>query len=148
MAVTYILNSILKPIRCALILYLTDWKLDWNAVLFLVVLYYGIRSPLSSLLCFITVLHTGWSGLKIWRLRPKIFKVSLLVSDALALVEPTGPTVGFLLLQHFSYFLPSSPHRCFISGFVWFFGSRRCCTDELGTLHTDWTNVLCIPRQK
>ena len=29
-----------------------------------------------------------------------------------------SPSVGFLLLQHFSYFLLSSPHRCFISVFV------------------------------
>ena len=26
-----------------------------------------------------------------------------------------SPTVGFLLLQHFCYFLLSSPNRCFIS---------------------------------
>ena len=28
----------------------------------------------------------------------------------------------------------------FMGFFLW------CCTDELGTLHADWTNVLCIPR--
>ena len=36
----------------------------------------------------------------------------------LALVGPTGPTVGFLLLQHFSHFLLSISHGCFISVFV------------------------------
>ena len=29
-----------------------------------------------------------------------------------------SPTDGFLLLQHFNYFMLSSPHRCFISEFV------------------------------
>ena len=29
-----------------------------------------------------------------------------------------SPTVGFLLFQHFSYFLLSSTYRCFISAFV------------------------------
>ena len=67
--------------------------------------------------------------------------------DALALAGPTGLTAGFLLLQHFSYFLLSSPHRCFISVFVWFLYSQRCCTDELESLHADRTSVLCIPRQ-
>ena len=52
------------------------------------------------------------------------------------------PTVGFLLLQHFSYFLLSSPRRCFILLFVWFLSFRRCCTDELETLHADGTNIL------
>ena len=37
---------------------------------------------------------------------------------------------------------PSSPDRCFISVFVWFLCYRRCCTDELETLHADWTNVF------
>ena len=41
-----------------------------------------------------------------------------------------SPIFGFLLLQHFSYFLLSSPHRCFIFVFLWFLCSRRCCTDE------------------
>ena len=57
-----------------------------------------------------------------------------------------SPTVSFRSLQHFSYFLLSSPYRCFISVFVWFLCSRRCCTDELGTLHVGWTNFFCIPR--
>ena len=52
-----------------------------------------------------------------------------------------SPTVGFLLPQHFSYFLLSCPRRRFISVFVLFVCSRRCCTDELETLHVDWTNV-------
>ena len=66
--------------------------------------------------------------------------------DVLALVGPTGVQL-LVFFQHCSYFLLSSPHRCFISVFVWFLCSRRCSTDELETLHADWTNVLCIPRQ-
>ena len=32
-----------------------------------------------------------------------------------------SPDVGFLLLPHFSYFLLSTPYRCFISVLVWLF---------------------------
>ena len=58
-----------------------------------------------------------------------------------------SPAVGFLFLHHFSYFLLSSPHRCFISVFVWVLCSRRCCTDELETFNVVSTVVLCIPSQ-
>ena len=51
-------------------------------------------------------------------------------------------TVGFLLLQHFSCFVLSSPCRCCISVIGWFLCSRRCSTDELGSLHDDWTNYV------
>ena len=52
------------------------------------------------------------SGLKTFKCR--------LVPDALALVGPTivQLLVCFRLLQQFSYFLLSSPHRCFISVFI------------------------------
>ena len=56
-------------------------------------------------------------------------------------------TGDFLWLQHFSYFLLSGSRRCFISVFVRFFSSRRCCTNEIETLHADKTNVLCKPRR-
>ena len=58
-----------------------------------------------------------------------------------------SPTVRFLLLQHFSYFMLLNHHRCFISVFVWFLCSRRCCTDELEIHHADWINYLSKPRQ-
>ena len=54
--------------------------------------------------------------------------------DALALVEPIGPTVGFLLLQQFSYFLLSNPHCCSNSVFVSFLCSRRCCIDKVNKI--------------
>ena len=38
----------------------------------------------------------------------------LLVLDALSLVGPTSLIVGFLLLQHFSCFVLSTNHHCFI----------------------------------
>ena len=81
-------------------------------------------------------LHAGWSGLRLFD-GSGLKTLSRLVPDALTLVGPTGPTVGFRLLQHFSYFLLSSPHRFSIYLFVRFLCSRRCCTDELGTLHAD-----------
>ena len=54
------------------------------------------------------------------------------------------PTAGFLLLQHFSYFLLSSPHCCFISVFVWCLCSRRCCTDELENPSRRLNKCLCV----
>ena len=60
--------------------------------------------------------------------------------------------VGFGDLMVFNCFSISviscrSPHRYFISVVVSFFFSRKCCTDESGTLHVNWTNVLFIPWQ-
>ena len=86
---------------------------------------------------------TGLSTLKLIRLLP----------DALAPVGPTGDLLVFCLfvflffffvffsfLQHFSNFLLSSPHRCFISVFV----SFLCSGDELGTLQADWTKQMFV----
>ena len=54
---------------------------------------------------------------------------------------------GFGTMTATTYFFLSSPQRCIFSVFVWFLCSRRCCTDELETLHADWTNAVCIPCQ-
>ena len=68
--------------------------------------------------------------------------------DALSLVGPTG-----VLLLVFLRFIISDISCSRVLIVVWslysfyFLCSRRWCTDELGTLHADWTNVLCIPRQ-
>ena len=68
-------------------------------------------------------------------------------NDKIMLLGSLRFSIFWSTLQHFSYFLLSSLHRFFISVFVWFLCSWRFCTDELETLHVDWTNVLCIPRQ-
>ena len=63
--------------------------------------------------------------------------------------DPPESSCLFSFASAFQLFLAVESSSLFLLCvcLIFFLFSRRCCTDELETLHVDWTNVLCIPRQ-